>query len=534
MCKFIGKPSEQMLGYWRTFGARCLLVGVLYGLSPIPAAALGQVAQEADTSPQPVDIADLLPAGASRPAVDLRPYQPGLPSRHPFDVQQQRALLDGLVRAQGAGVQPWRDLVAQATREGWHLSWLTIWAHPQRGDAFVEVFFYNAQHNYLPGGHRDSMQLWHVAPGRVQRLALPDHLSEDARLRRVTDVRGDGHLQLWFSKRGDGCEDDDSDVSERDLRCHVRRADVAQLEAGTLVPLTPLTTLQPRRRPLARPSADAGRRTPDAGLRRWMDAPHAVQASGLFGAENLRLWGTLLAESTGLDFGNGSEPRDRGDILSFTSKAYPPHSELTLVTLFHRLPGIPDTSQDFDADEAGFLVLLVDTAQRKIVRRYAGRQVVDAAVRIWERSLVLDTARYDLAPGVRAFGVRKNIGYSPCAAEGYSDEFLSLFVEEGRDTFRLVLDDLAMSAGRVVQEGNSCGATGEPPVWAHARLMLGIQPMHHEGWADLKVTASLTEIDGDATSSPGSRHWNVEVLQRQDGRYVCPGFCDPFKNAPPR
>lgn len=493
--------------------------------SPVPGWA-SEMCQDWIRWPQSVDMLALLPPGANEPAFDYLTYWPTAHSvaRSPDRVNEQRKLLDGLVKGTGAGLQPWRDLVAQATQASWELSGLTIWAHPTRRDALVELHFYDARGNHegFPRGKQDSKQIWRITPILATRLELPQRLyASGIKLSRVTDLHGDGLLQLWFAEHNSGCQQDESDAVDRDLHCRLVRADMLQLEGDS--------TLSHFRRGAPAPTGN-GRGEPNAGLKHWMDASPQRTEIGT----NLRLWGTLLAEPTGLNFGNGGVPHGRGDILSFASKPYPQNPDLTLVTLYHNWPQ-PDATaitrgQQRDVnnpDDVGFLVLLVDTARKKILRRYAGREIVDAGVRIWDDSLSLDTARYVLAPGVRAFGVRKGIGHSPCAADGFSNDFLNLFVEDGADAFRPVLEDLAMHRGHLLQ-GSLCGANNEPVIWEYVRLVLSVEPTRHEGWADLRVTANRSRDSGGSPDLlPVQRKGVVGMLRRQGGRYVCEGGCDP-------
>jgi hypothetical protein len=67
----------------------------------------------------------------------------------------------------------------------------------------------------------------------------------------------------------------------------------------------------------------------------------------------------------------------------------------------------------------------------KLVSTYTHKVYQDASVQVSSESLSIDTARYDLAPGIRAFGVRFDSAANPSgAAEAWYDDYLTLFVSD--------------------------------------------------------------------------------------------------------
>ena len=105
-------------------------------------------------------------------------------------------------------------------------------------------------------------------------------------------------------------------------------------------------------------------------------------------------------------------------------------------------------------DDLLLVVAVVDAATGQVGANFKANLDGDPAVKIVSGSLWLDTAAYDLAPGVRAFGLDITSGLPRgCAGVG-SGARRSLFVSQGR-FIRPVLQDLPMSEWALIQRGKS-------------------------------------------------------------------------------
>ncbi|GAB7533370.1 hypothetical protein PS3A_57860 [Pseudomonas sp. 3A(2025)] len=110
-------------------------------------------------------------------------------------------------------------------------------------------------------------------------------------------------------------------------------------------------------------------------------------------------------------------------------------------------------AENVDADgqgDYGLGVIVADTATGKIIARHyqPGAIVSDA---IFFESLALDTARYQLTPTLRAFGVRiSHTGSS--RVNPYSGTLLNLYVLDGQ-TVRPVMDKLEVRASSADWDG---------------------------------------------------------------------------------
>ncbi len=166
-------------------------------------------------------------------------------------------------------------------------------------------------------------------------------------------------------------------------------------------------------------------------------------------------------------------------------------------------------------DDLLLVIALVDGAGQ-VGPSFKGNLDTDAGVKIVSGSLWLDTAAYDLAPGVRAFGLDITTGAPRgCAAAG-SGARRSLFVSQGR-FIRPVLQDLPMSEWQLIQRGRSaCTDSGAPEltITESFTATLGLAPTSTRGWRDLVVTGAASRDDGRVDERPAFRDvlkWDGKV-----------------------
>jgi hypothetical protein len=124
------------------------------------------------------------------------------------------------------------------------------------------------------------------------------------------------------------------------------------------------------------------------------------------------------------------------------------------------------------------VVALVDTSSMTVRSAFQGVVREDATWSVAQGSLRIDTAPYDLAPGVRAIGV--DVTSEPVAGTLVRDAVTaarSLFVADGTQ-LRLVLDGLVLTTWRTSSAGE--------PATSSAKIALDAHRMN--GFADLRIT----------------------------------------------
>jgi hypothetical protein len=127
----------------------------------------------------------------------------------------------------------------------------------------------------------------------------------------------------------------------------------------------------------------------------------------------------------------------------------------------------------------------VNSNTLNILSSYKGSVSEDAVTHINERSLVFDTARYFLTKESRAFGLRVYANVEPRFSEGGYDDFLSLYVVDGKQ-IRPVLTQLAMRHW-TYQGGGPGGTTNYTTIITNFTVM--IAPTTSHGFADLLISA---------------------------------------------
>jgi hypothetical protein len=158
-------------------------------------------------------------------------------------------------------------------------------------------------------------------------------------------------------------------------------------------------------------------------------------------------------------------------------KAWPMHPDRLLMVLARRTP-VADAPEDvfgLDVDLA-----VADAADGHALAHFPLPEAIDSDA--WRLSdLALDTARYRLAPGVDAFGLRiEHVGSS--SVNPGSDTQLHLFAWDGRQ-LRRVLNGWDIGATHGENNGGYCGYDDESE-----QSTLAVQPESTHGLADLRVT----------------------------------------------
>lgn len=147
--------------------------------------------------------------------------------------------------------------------------------------------------------------------------------------------------------------------------------------------------------------------------------------------------------------------------------------------------------------EKQLIVVLVDALKGSVVATYKGAIQEDATMTVGVDSFRIDTARYDLAPGVRAFGLDVTTSYSQGCVEGGLGPVRTLFIQDGKE-IRPVIENFYISSWRYVQGGPSC-AEGENVVIEDITYSIGIGNVATNGYANLKITAISSYSDAAKT-----------------------------------
>ncbi|KRG70183.1 hypothetical protein [Pseudoxanthomonas dokdonensis] len=203
----------------------------------------------------------------------------------------------------------------------------------------------------------------------------------------------------------------------------------------------------------------------------------------------------------------GDDPRWL-DIGNSQCKVWPAHPELILLAVQLDSADIAQQQLTIDVSDADLemLVLRGDDANVVARQRSSGLLSSDA---ISVSSFTLDTARYHLAPGNTAFGLRIS-RHGASRVNPIDVTSLRLYVLEG-DHLRTVLSNLLMDHSGGEWDGNCAGSFFE------RHWILEVRPERQHRWADLRVTSR--DIESVATTGGnGDCHESESTPQRHTTR----------------
>lgn len=350
-----------------------------------------------------------------------------------------------------------------------------LWRHPGHSRMLLRL--------HLRGNEGTDLYLA-LGPHTAQAFGVPTRFTRSGDrqdLARVSDLDEDGQLELWFADGLDECQGDEGDL-RRTLDCHALPGLHARMGEVSGDALSYFVNDLPRR-PMPGPDE------------RWRSRPRVAPPPLRSQAPcNQVLLAQFMAEPLGLDFDQ--------IIGRLVCKPHPVNAGLTVVAFFHELENEPEVNGE---SRKGFVMAVVDARRAKVLRVYRDTIEEDASIRVDGGGLSLDTARYLLAPGVRALGVRMHISHSPRYAEGGEGNYLTLVVEEGR-RLRPILLRRAMRHWRMID--TACWNDAEGDCVIEERVTsIALGASSTGGWRDLALIETIS------VQEPGG----VKVIQRKAG-----------------
>jgi hypothetical protein len=194
-------------------------------------------------------------------------------------------------------------------------------------------------------------------------------------------------------------------------------------------------------------------------------------------------------------------------------KDWPADSALTLAAL-----PLPHKDNDRDGGVFDLEVLVANRASGAIVAHvFQENAITSDAVRF--AGLSLDTARYQLKPGVRAFGVR--VSYEGSSrVNPFTETALNLYAVHGR-ALRPVLDRLIIDTSSGEWDGQCAGEFDK------TMRTIGIDPAGAGDYAALRVAEKSVhsvskQVDDRCASEDGKPSRASVLLPYRDGIYSVP------------
>lgn len=186
---------------------------------------------------------------------------------------------------------------------------------------------------------------------------------------------------------------------------------------------------------------------------------------------------------------------DDGIVVAAACKRWPGNDGMLLGAFAFESPrdGMKNLAVMVIADRRGTVV----GAHRSTIEE-------DSATLLGDGSLRLDTAAYDLAPGVRAFGVDVGSAYFPHCASGGAGPYRTLYILEG-GRLRPVMNAMATSAWRFDDKlASTCDPDPVPVV--RYDFTIKVDKAVTNGYADLLITAIGRRDDGKKTGRAPFRY----------------------------
>ncbi|BCG24633.1 hypothetical protein TUM18999_28240 [Pseudomonas tohonis] len=216
-----------------------------------------------------------------------------------------------------------------------------------------------------------------------------------------------------------------------------------------------------------------------------------------------------LAKQLGQSGWTTPDSDGEGPLVAAACKPWPDDKAQSVVALAYVRPGDEGVAQG--ERSLALLVAKVDGRSGALLERYDSTLDEDAATEVSGGSLWLDTARYHLAPGVRAFGlVFDSTARGASCPDGGSDEELTLFAPDGK-ALRPVLK--AYLSEWTTIKGTLC--VNDPDFMTEsAKVTLDLARTSSNGFADLVLAAKVT---GD--SAAGEKYLRtVRKTLKYDGK----------------
>jgi hypothetical protein len=258
-------------------------------------------------------------------------------------------------------------------------------------------------------------------------------------------------------------------------------------------------------------------------IKKWIALFALVFATGALAAAderkcNSEIYAAIERDLRLADFAEQARDEGKGFIVAQACKTWPYKPEWTLVALAYPTDG------DHDADvqerislgegiQWAIITAIFDKKTRRIVHSDQRQIQEDAEIAIDDRSLGFDTARYQLADNVRAFGLRfTSAARGASCAEFFKSGRLTLLIPEGQ-SFRPVLGLYRQTAEAIVGCLNMPAPLGDN-AHHYANLAIGVEKTPTNGFYDLRVTATIEE-DGDRVK-------REHVIFRYNGKHYAP------------
>lgn len=202
---------------------------------------------------------------------------------------------------------------------------------------------------------------------------------------------------------------------------------------------------------------------------------------------------SVVGDSLGtkdFSYGNGDA------IVAGACKVWPKDEAITLVAIAYRAPS---------DDALNLAVAMIDNSSNEVIASYKGVLGKQAEIQLGRGGLSIDTARYDVTKGTRAFGVDVMRGPIKDCSESGLGRIRNLYVLDG-DQIRPILQGFYLSYWRYAPGSNLGWISSEnaeiatAPATETITLKIAIGKSLTNGFFDLSVFSVSTYDDGSKSN----------------------------------
>lgn len=234
-----------------------------------------------------------------------------------------------------------------------------------------------------------------------------------------------------------------------------------------------------------------------------------------------------LAKQLGQSDWAAPDTYSEGPLVAAACKPWPDDKAQSVVALAYTTPG-SETAAPGERSLA-LLVAKVDGKSGALLERYDSTLDEDAVTEVSANSLWLDTARYHLAPGVRAFGlVFDSTARGASCPDGGSDRELTLYAPAGKalqPVLKAYLSEWTTIKGTVCV--NDPGFLTEG-----AQVTLDIAKTRSNGFADLVLVAKVSSDSAEGEKDLRTVRKTLKYDGKQYPHETFPRFWEQPGNAP--
>jgi hypothetical protein len=174
------------------------------------------------------------------------------------------------------------------------------------------------------------------------------------------------------------------------------------------------------------------------------------------------------------------------EVLDTRCKVWPHKPSVTIAAVAYNL-GAPEKNSPARDIKVAFAA--IDTKTHATIAYDLIDVSEDGGTWFHEGSMKIDTGKYDVKQGNRAFALRLQTAYTPRCADGSSDDYLHMFVLNGQKLSQIV-DGVPLYHSEF-RGGNPCSDKSHEVILEEVRTSVHLADSGANGYRDLLLTSTV-------------------------------------------